>query len=251
MSSVETTPLSNDAIDAGAQTDSKELVQWQRRLLPFMTRFIAALAIIFFGLTVFDLVQVRKFMEVEHGTDIRTAIQQQISKESAAIPLLTPDQAYRQSLLLLEADALDRRYHQASALLMSRIWIKQLAFMTGMVMAFLGAIFILGRLSEGRSTISGGVSDWKTTISSSSPGIILAFFGTVLLNVSLLVQTTISVQDSPVYVYGVALKQGASLTISSAGADEKKVDKAPEKIDFGNNKKQNSVVSQPKPEAPK
>jgi hypothetical protein len=252
MSSAEATPLQNDTLDATARAENADLVRWQRRLLPFMMRFIVVLAIVFFGLSVFNLLQIGNFIEAEHGANIRTVIQEQVTKETSANSSPAPEQAFRQSLLLLEADALDRRYHQASAVLMSRIWTKQLAFITGMVMAFLGAIFILGKLSEGRSTISGGHSDWQTTISSSSPGIILSFFGTVLLVVALLVQTTISVQDSPVYVYGMALKQGGATTSATPpGADEKRLLIPPDILDAGKEKKPNSGAPQPKAEAPR
>jgi len=250
MSAGETAPIPKNNLDDAARAENPELLRWQRRLLPFMTWFIVALAVLFFGLSLLNLLQVGSYIEIEHGTEIRTLIQQQIEKESEEIPLLTPDQAYRHSLLLLEADVLDRRYHQASALLMSRIWTKQLAFMTGMIMAFLGAIFILGKLSEGRSTISGGASDWQTSISSSSPGIILTFFGTVLLVVALLVQTTISVQDGPVYAYGTAPKPAGAGPVSPSGSGEKKADKPPELLDFGKEQKQNSGAAKPKAEAP-
>jgi hypothetical protein len=46
---------------------------------------------------------------------------------------------------VLEADALQRRYHQANANMLARVWTRQLGFITGMLLALVGAAFILGR----------------------------------------------------------------------------------------------------------
>src|ERR1700704_5402515 len=147
-----------------SSVDNQNLAHWQNRLLPFMTRFIVFVSVAFFVLSIVNLVQINDFVRGEHEGDIRGQIEK-IAPDAKARNI---DEMTQQSLLILEADLVDKRYHQASALLMSRIWTRQLAFMTGMIMAFLGAIFILGKLSEGRSTISGGASDWQTSISSSS-----------------------------------------------------------------------------------
>ena len=124
------------------------------------------------------------------------------------------------SLLLLEADALDKRYHQAGGLLMSRIWSRQLAFITGMVMAFVGSAFILGRLSEDPTDISGGAGEWKVAITSASPGIILSFFGTVVIVASLFVRATLDVNDGPAYVQ--ALHPGTTYIAAPPGDANKK-----------------------------
>ena len=176
-----------------------ELAKWQRTLLPVMTLFVTALAIMFFVFSTNALRGVGAFVQGEHG-ELRDEVKQLINQSRAE---KSPDEVIRQGLLILEADALDRRYHQASALLMSRIWAKHLAFMTGMIMAFLGAIFILGKLSESSSQVEGASSQWKVSITSASPGIILAFFGTALVALSIIIQGSIDVKDVPVYLRAV------------------------------------------------
>ncbi len=131
---------------------------------------------------------------------------------------LTSDDITQHALLLLEADTLDKRYHEASALLMSRIWSRQLAFITGMVMSFLGAVFILGKLSESASQISGGAGDWKVAITSASPGIILSVLGTVLLISSLYVRASLDVSDGPAYVNTLRRPAATTSAISSTPA---------------------------------
>jgi hypothetical protein len=162
-----------------------------------MTYFIVAMAIAFFVFSGLHVYQVTRFIQGDHDEDIRSLIQSELSKPSGQA--LTPDDARQNSLLLLEADTLEKRYHQAGGLLISRIWSRQLAFITGMVMAFVGAVFILGKMSEGVSEVSGGAAEWKVAISSASPGILLSFFGTALLISSLFVRASLDVSDGPAY----------------------------------------------------
>src|SRR5262249_48521092 len=103
--------------------------------------------------------------------------------------------------------------------LMSRIWEKHMAFLTGMVLAFLGATFVLGRLREARSTLSGGTAQLKAEISSASPGIILAFLGAVLLVTSLLVHVTIDVHDAPIYTRSVDAAAASRASPPGPGED--------------------------------
>jgi len=198
MNSVATASSGQNQLLAATNSADRELVLWQRRLLPFMTAFVVAMAGVFFVFSGLHLYQVTAFIETQHGPNIREVIQSEIAKPTA--DKVTSDEVNQHALLLLEADTLDKRYHQASALLISRIWSRQLAFITGMVMAFLGAVFILGKLSESASQISGSGAELKLAITSASPGIILSFFGTVLLVSSLYVRATLDVIDAPAYV---------------------------------------------------
>jgi len=190
-----------------------ELVKWQKRLLPLMTVFVIVLASVFFLLSTRTLANVDKFVEAEHG-ELHEQINTIINTRQAE----TPDDVIRRGLLILEADALDRRYHQASALLMSRIWAKNLAFMTGMILAFLGAIFILGKLSESPTAVGGGGSSWKISITSASPGILLAFFGTALVALSIVVRENIDVHDGNAYLRSVVLQNGSPDRDANSGS---------------------------------
>jgi hypothetical protein len=145
MSSAATLPTKESNVQSGASPGhDASLVKWQRTLLPVMTVFVIGLAIVFFVFSTSALQKVGLFVQGEHG-ELREEIKSVIRQSQ---DVGTQDDVIRRGLLILEADALDRRYHQASALLMSRIWAKHLAFMTGMIMAFLGAIFILASLAS-------------------------------------------------------------------------------------------------------
>lgn len=186
----------------------RELARWQHKLLPFMSRFLIVLAIAFFAVSAVDVYQTRMFVRNESSAAIRTKVEELLQAQKDA-PALDP---IVKTLLLLEADTLDKRYRQASALLLSRISTRQLAFITGMVLAFIGAVFIIGKLSESTSDVSLGGSGMKAAISSSSPGLILAFFGTALIGIALVMQTHIEVQDRPVYftTVGILKNTGAA-----------------------------------------
>ena len=201
-------------ISNSSDAANRELLRWQRHLLPFVTWFVVALATGFFVLSVLDFIELKKV--AGSTSNAGEMVAGQIAKQPSAA--LTPDQVVQQSLLLLEANALDKRYSQASALLLSRTLTKQLSFLTGIVLAFLGAIFILAKLSESTTQVDGSMSQWQLKLSSASPGLILSLFGAILLVVSLVVQTnTINVLDKPVYLgsFKVTSPAGASTTSSN------------------------------------
>jgi hypothetical protein len=205
-------------------TDGRDLARWQRKLLPYMTRFLVILALGFFALTLFDVYQMQSFVKNGSTESALSRVEEVIraSKANGNPESYNPAVVVQQSLLLLEANAMDKRYSQASALLMSRIWTRQLAFLTGMVLAFIGAVFILGKLSEAKTDVSVGADRWKGAISSTSPGLILAAFGTTLIAISLIVQPKIQVQDRPIYfvTMGLVKNAGSQTTTQESKGDE-------------------------------
>jgi hypothetical protein len=185
------------AATSSIEVERRDLLRWQRKLLPFMSGFLVVLAVGFFAMSLVSAYETRSFVKSESTQTARAEIEQLLHIATVS-PTTTADEVQR-GLLLLEADALDKRYKQASALLVSRIWTRQLAFITGMVLAFIGSVFIIGKLSESPANVTLGGLDWKAGISSTSPGLILAFLGTVLMGIALVVQPSIEVQDRPVY----------------------------------------------------
>lgn len=103
-------------------------------------------------------------------------------------------------LSLLEANALQRRYHQAGVLLISRIWTRYLGFVTGTILALVGAAFILGKLRETNSVLGAESALWKVSMTSASPGLILATLGTLLMLATLATNLEMQVNDGPVYL---------------------------------------------------
>ena len=101
----------------------------------------------------------------------------------------------------LENAAMESRYHQASVMFLSRIYIVFLGFATGMVLALVGASFILGKLREQATKMSADhPSAWRVSLTSNSPGLILAFLGTVLMVFTILTRAEVSVHDESMYI---------------------------------------------------
>ena len=65
---------------------------------------------------------------------------------------------------ILESHAIRQRYHQASIASMGRGYLIYLGFTTGMVLAMVGATFILGKLKESQSELATASSVLKVSI---------------------------------------------------------------------------------------
>jgi len=180
--------------------------RWQLRLLPFMASGIALLGLVYFALGIYSTSGIGVFLREEPSTHVTTRVDDLLANRTKN--QLTNADVMQQGLLLLEADTLDRRYKQASALLLSRIWTRQLAFNTGMVLSLIGAIFILGKLTESSSQVDLGAASWKAGITSTSPGLILAFLGVSLMGIALVVQPKIEVTDKAIYFLSTQKEDG-------------------------------------------
>jgi hypothetical protein len=187
--------------EAGAN-ESKERLRWQNRLLPFMMWVVAILGIFFCAGSLVQL----NWLNTRLGIvpDIPASISSTISAADLGGKGNNSDQLSieTRARILLEAHTLQRRYHQAQALLLTRIWTKNIGFLTGMIMALVGATFILGKLREDTSTVEGAYKESKLSFNSTSPGLILTLLGTAILLASLFAQSTIEVGDAPVYLNG-------------------------------------------------
>lgn len=180
---------------------------WQRRLLPLMAG-ILIVAAIFFGAT--SLFELRDFYErVEHkplnlGENF-TAFEKTASPDTLA----SLEYLRFKTLALLEADALQRRYQQASSTMLARVWTRQLGFITGMLLGFVGAAFILGQLRDDSTMIEAEATGLKGTLVSSSPGIVLAFLGTLLMALTIWVPFGVETRDANTYLRALPAKPAA------------------------------------------
>lgn len=181
----------------GSIQSDKIRLGWQKKLLPVMTWILIGLAIFFFIASLFQLIYVHRNLQVEPSPDIEGAyakLDSLITGEENAIA------AFRaKSLVMLEANAMARRYHQANSTLMTRVWIRYLGFVTGMILSIIGAVFILGKLESPITEIKGDVTGNGYSIRSASPGIILTFFGVVLMITTIVIHHPILVEDQPLF----------------------------------------------------
>jgi hypothetical protein len=132
---------------------------------------------------------------------------------------------------LLELEITARRYEQARAAMLSKLWTRSMGFVTGMLIALLGAAFVLGELRIDPAEVSGGTESVKLAISSSSPGLILCALGIALIALSLSIEYRVDAKDVPVYYRpGAGLAEAPEDFNSTAAPTEAEVNNAEDEL---------------------
>jgi hypothetical protein len=172
--------------------------RWQRQLLPLMTRMVVGLTLFFFVASFAQLL----YLQTEIRRDEPIALSD--SALGAGVPV-GASMAERlaaarfRAAAELELQVVTRRYRQATVLLMSRVWTLYLGFVTGMILALVGAAFILGKLQEPMSELGLQSAGGDLTLKTASPGLILAALGTALMLATIVTHHRIDVSDGPSY----------------------------------------------------
>ena len=161
---------------------------WQNKLLPYMIGAVIFFAVFFLFASMYQLYSLK--MEIESEPEINSDF-----LYSRGVDF---NQQRWNSLVALEVHVLQQRYHQANISIMSRLWVRYLGFVTGMILAFMGAVFIVGKLKEG-ATIDVQGEGLKANLATQSPGIVLAFLGVVLMVVTIVIHHKVDVRDRPTY----------------------------------------------------
>jgi len=164
---------------------------WQKRLLPFLITVISVLAV---GFMIFYFLQINK---IQDSMDNSMAIQ-----VPATIQAESTETKKWNDLVYLESAALNKRYFHAQMVIRTRILILSLSFLTGMTLSIIGALFILGKFVEEPFSLEGAIEKTNIKLLSSSPGILLTFFGIVLICISIFARTELTVLDTPIYFPG-------------------------------------------------
>ncbi len=183
-------------------SERRAIEKWQNRLLPWLIIMPTILILIFIYMATEQVKHFNKAIEIKPdslliGKILSSPADTQINAS------LKNDKQYLQwvTLSYLEQESMYRRYNQGGLLLMSRIFVKYLGFFTGMILAIVGAVFIIGKLSEEYTGLSGSVTEQaKFNLISSSPGIIFGTLGTVLMLSTILEHSDITIEDTPLYL---------------------------------------------------
>jgi hypothetical protein len=182
------------------ETPSKE--KWQERLLPFMSRTIVLLSTFFFLASLAQSIYLHYVISHRPEFDTHEAINLlKVAPDASQEQVLAATRM--KSLIMLESYALDDQYHQANVLLMGRLWTSYIGFVTGMILALVGATFILGKLNEAPSEVTSKTVAADLSIKSSSPGLILAFLGTILMVTAIVTHHEIEVKHNAIYIHDV------------------------------------------------
>ena len=188
----------------GERAKRDDLAEWQRSARPFMARVVVVLAVFFFAASLGQLLYLN--WELAHSPAIGVPLfDDRLCAGAAGASPPSPAECVTlqraRALLLLEANVVERRYHLSNALTMFAVWSRYLGFVTGMILAIVGAAFILGKLAEPESqlgaTAPGG---WKAEIRSTSPGLVLCFLGVVLIVASIVTLHSLSTRDASTYI---------------------------------------------------
>ncbi|MHB8766787.1 MAG: hypothetical protein ACYDA8_20960 [Deferrisomatales bacterium] len=191
--------MSSSPAPADPAAESPATRAWQRRLLPLMAGSIVAMGVFFFAASLYQLYYLHGAVR-SPGFDVARVIGE---FEAGAEPDRwrgDPEHLLWKTLVLLEHDLVQRRYHQVNAAMLARVWTRYLGFVTGMILALVGAAFILGKIREAPSEIKAEGGGFQASVASASPGILLAFLGTVLIAITLWVPFEVQTRDVPVYL---------------------------------------------------
>ncbi|MCG8509694.1 MAG: hypothetical protein MI741_10755 [Rhodospirillales bacterium] len=86
------------------------------------------------------------------------------------------------TLVALETDASAWRTHRLQAFTATRTWLRFMSLLFGAILVIIGASFILGKITTPDSNVDLSVGDkFKTSMVTSSPGLILILFGVALI----------------------------------------------------------------------
>lgn len=173
--------------------------KWQERLLPTMNGLLIGLTIFFFLTTFGQMVYLHWSIFQSSPVDIN---------QSAGNALLDSAQTFDNRMKARELDVKSRmevfivtqRYHQISVQLMAGLWTRYLGFVTGMILALVGASFVLGKLREPNQKLESKFSGIDLSIRTTSPGIILAILGVTLMFATILDKDKYEVTDANVYL---------------------------------------------------
>lgn len=167
----------------------------QENLIPFIKTMLIVLSLIFIVISSAQLIWLSQRIYTYENITMDPTVREFVAADPnlEAIKWLTISE--------IEIYAINQRYHQAHVLLISRMWIQYLSFFIGIIMVTIGAIFVLGRISDKESEIDVESKFFgRILFRSTSPGLLLAFLGVVLLIFSFAYQREIKVQDSSVYM---------------------------------------------------
>jgi len=203
----ESTPKKKDSRQKPTKSNT---IRWQERLLPTMAGMLIGLTLFFFIASLIQLAYLH--------TSILNYPPLSIDSERGEALIADGQnfnerfQARKLELLSgMEAYIIERRYHQASVALMSAIWIRYLGFVTGMILALVGASFVLGKITTSASDISGKTSVLDFSLRSTSPGIILVTLGVILMFATIMDKDKFDVNDSPAYLINTVEQTGINL----------------------------------------
>ena len=170
---------------------------WQNRMAPLMAGAVVLAAVFFCTISVLQFESLQDRLE-DRPADLAPLLLQ-FDALSQADGVDRAEVLRTKALITLEQQALNRRYDQAAAIVVSKLWTRFMGFVTGMLLALIGAAFVLGRLRETASTLSATGQGLGVSLTSASPGLVLSTLGVALMGLAIASSFEITTTDVPVY----------------------------------------------------
>lgn len=162
--------------------------------MPFMAGTIIVMGLFFF---VASLWQLHVFGVETQGAKLNVA---------SVTDKWKPEDPMHKILVELEAFVVTRRYEQVRALMLLRAWTRYVGFLTGMILALVGSVFVLGKIGTGDESmvssteLSGEGAGVKGSLKTPYPGVVLAALGSVLMGITIVAPFEFETRDVPVYL---------------------------------------------------
>ena len=193
--------------------------RWQDRMAPLMSAVVIAAAIFFavVALVRFSSLEAQLTAQRPSPPVIEWTGDQRPSSLSEQLGVADSIARYE-----LEREIITRRYETAQLAFTARLWTRFMGFMTGMLLALVGAVFVLGKLDTETSEMGAKSPGLEFSMKSASPGLVLAGLGTVLMAMSILVPATADANDGAVYLLAPGAAYGPDPSVDSAmpGSEE-------------------------------
>lgn len=172
---------------------------WQRKMLPWLIIMPTVLIVVFIILATLQMSKFNEALIIKPDNILNDTSILLLSKQGKG------DMRWM-TLVRLEEQSYYRRYNQGSMTLMARIYKQYLGFFTGMILAIVGAVFIIGKLREDTSTITLSTeAKLNASLASSSPGIVFGLLGTILMITTMVSHNDVVIEDAPLYLNAQAI----------------------------------------------
>jgi len=206
------------SIPGAKSSPAKAENKWQIQLLPLMKGTIVGLTLFFFAASFFQLLYLQSRMETSPSVDTNAIFANLQTNDSAGYKEKLEATSLK-AKIYLEENIVARRYRQAGVLLMSGVWVRYMGFITGMILAMVGAVFILGKLQETATDVGLKFQGNEANIKTTSPGLILCFLGAILMAITVIMQQKHNVTDTALYFNSAPVQQTGLDTASKPSLD--------------------------------
>jgi len=133
-------------------------MSWHQKIFPAVAIVIITLVIVFIAVSLQQFATISSNLHSMPAVNAQPIIDKAMGADKKSLDESFESGSYIAQwagLFMLETAAMERRHHQANALLASRLWIRYLAVMAGIILIAVGSIFILAKLNESPTEIEG------------------------------------------------------------------------------------------------